>query len=428
MQNSTPPYDLAFVHHSPGMGGAERHSADLVNYLAGAGLRTVLLQSDFDLRSIGVREVPGALDVVHVDLPFYGCSKEQLREWALLFKRHPARRIMLIKAEYLYVDLSLLKLVRQAAPQVFHFEHTLPPKLPPRFSRLHFGFLPGIGLWWYKEVWRRWRRGHLVDMVFVDSEAARQELVQHTLLRADKVRALTNGVDVKRWVRDEGKARAFRGRYGIPPDHYLFGVTGRIVPLKGGDLAIRAFDQLRRRVGGVTLCIVGEGPFRGELERLARELGVEGQVRFTGFVDDIGEAYSAIDTLLLPSKVESCPLVLLEAMSCGCRVVASPVGGVPEILGDPACGALAPTREPADWADLMQRHLQTPPDQRSVLASRTRQFVAAHHDQDRQFRLIAELMGAAPRQGKAAFDRPSTGPSPCGERPGGLGAPLPAES
>src|SRR5262249_18408939 len=151
---------------------------------------------------------------------------------------------------------------------------------------------------------------------------------------------------------------------------YLFGFAGRVAPLKGIDLAVRAFDQLRRRVRGVTLCIAGEGPSRAELEQLARELGLEGLIRFTGYMDDIRDAYSALDTMLLPSLLESCPLSLLEGMACGCRVIATPVGGIPELLGDPACGDLVPTRDPGEWADAMQCHLRTPPDQRPLLAAR----------------------------------------------------------
>jgi glycosyltransferase involved in cell wall biosynthesis len=116
------------------------------------------------------------------------------------------------------------------------------------------------------------------------------------------------------------------------------------------------------------------------------------RVHFTGYVDDIGAAYSAIDTLLFPSESESCPLVLLEAMGCGCRVIASPVGGVPELLGDPACGDLVSSREPDAWADFLQAHLRTPPDRRRALAAGARDFVVKHHDQRWQFRTLMDAI------------------------------------
>jgi glycosyltransferase involved in cell wall biosynthesis len=388
-------YDLVVIMRPPGVGGAERHTADLVNYLAARNLRTVMIQSGFDLRSLGLQEEPGKLDVVQNDLPWRNLTHHDLQGWERLLRSHPAERVLVVKTWYLELDFSLVKLIRKWAPVVFHFEHSLPPPIGARTSRLHFGFLPGFGLWWHKERWRRWLMGRMVNRVFVDSETARQQLIEHALLARDRVLACTNGVDVKRWVPDPCKARAFRDRHRIPHNHYLFGYAGRVAPLKGIDLALRAFDQLRRRVGGITLCIAGEGPSRPELEQLAGELGLEELTRFTGYVDDIGDAYSAIDTLVLPTLLESCPLALLEGMACGCRIVAAPVGGIPELLGDPLCGDLVANRDPGEWADAMARHLDTPPNQRPALADRVREFVAAHHSQERQFQMLADLMGAS---------------------------------
>jgi glycosyltransferase involved in cell wall biosynthesis len=415
------PYDLAVIMRPPGVGGAERHTAELVNYLAARNLRTVLLQSGFDLRSLGLQEVPGKLDVVQTDLPLRNLTKRDLHAWAGLLQSYPARRILVVKTWYLELDFSLVKLIRKSAPLVFHFEHSLPPPIGPRASRLHFGFLPGLGLWWYKERWRRWLMGRMVDRVFVDSETARKELLEHALLGADRVIACTNGVDVDRWAPDSTKARAFRDQYGIPHDYYLFGVAGRVAPLKGIDLAVRAFDQLRRRERGVALCIAGDGPARADLEHLARELSLEGLVWFTGFVDDISAAYSAIDTMLMPTLLESCPLALMEGMACGCRIIASPVGGIPEILSDPVCGDLVPTRDPERWAEVMQRHLKTPVDQRPFLAAHVREFVAVNHSQERQFQFVADIMGTAPGATRPSDSwrqalQPIAEANPCGHR------------
>jgi glycosyltransferase involved in cell wall biosynthesis len=395
-------YDLAVIFRPiVSVGGTERHTVELLNYLTEAtDLRVVYFQSNVDLRDIGLREVPGKLDVVHVDLPLRepgggDLGRDDFRAWARLLKERPAERMLLIKPGFFVAGLKLLKLIRQSAAKVFHFEHSLPPPIPRRWTRLHFGFLPGLGLWWYKELWRRWRMSRLVDKVFVDSESARQELLKHGLLKEDQVVAFLNGLDVNRWSRDGAKAKGFRERYRIPPGSYLFGAAGRLDPLKGTDLALQSFARLRERGGVDTfLCIVGDGPYRGDLERLARELNLGGRVVFTGYVDDIGAAYSAIDTLVFPSELESCPLVLLEAMGCGCRLIASPVGGVAELMGDSDCGDLMPTRDPGDWADVMRRHCGTPAGERPACAARIRDFVVKNHDQRRQFEFLAGWFGA----------------------------------
>jgi glycosyltransferase involved in cell wall biosynthesis len=384
-------YDLAVVIRGQGVGGSEQHTADLLNDLCARGVRLVLLQSGSDLRPLGLREVPGRLDVVETGLEVRGLSRSQLRSWARLLQDYPADRIYLAKPCYFLADLGLLQLLRKSARVVFHFEHSLPPPLVRPPSRRHFGIIPGLGLWWYRERWRRWLMGRQVDRVFAPSEAGKRELVKHALLPEDQITVCLNGLDAGRWVPDATKARAFRDRYGIPQDGYLFGAAGRLDPLKGLDLALRAFARLLQGGGeGARLCLVGKGPSRGQLEELARSLGLEGRVVFTGYVDDISEAYSAFDTLLFPSELESCPLVLLEAMGCGCRVVASPIGGVPELLGDPVCGELIFTRNPEDWADVMGRHLRTPAAERPALAARIRDYVVTNHDQRRQFELLAD--------------------------------------
>jgi glycosyltransferase involved in cell wall biosynthesis len=388
-------YDLAVILRAEVFGGSERHTVQLLNYLSGTGLRVVLFQSGSDFRRIGAKEVPGVLDIVDTDLPTRDLSRRDAREWTRLVREHPADRILLVKPYYLNVDLPFARLVRKAAPRVFHFEHSMPPRLTRLPSRRHFGFLPGIGLWWHKERLRRWLMSRQVDTVFVDSETARRELLEVAFLREDQVVAHLNGLDVDEWARDERKGLAFRDRYGIPRDRYLFGTAGRIDQLKGVGLAIRSYARLVE--GGrddVYLCVAGEGPARAEYERLARELGLEGHAAFTGYVDDISAAYSAFDTLLFPSELESCPLVLLEAMGCGCRLIASPVGGIAELMGDPDCGDLMPTRDPGDWADVMRRHCGTPAGERPALAARIRDYVVKNHDQRRQFDFLAACFGA----------------------------------
>jgi glycosyltransferase involved in cell wall biosynthesis len=107
-------------------------------------------------------------------------------------------------------------------------------------------------------------------------------------------------------------------------------------------------------------------------------------------------AYSAIDTLLHPSTTESFPLALLEAMACGCRVIASAVGGVPEVISDPICGDLLHGRDPLAWAEAMGRHLGIPPCTRGRLAGEIRDFVARAHDQRVRFQHLEQVLRGGP--------------------------------
>jgi glycosyltransferase involved in cell wall biosynthesis len=112
--------------------------------------------------------------------------------------------------------------------------------------------------------------------------------------------------------------------------------VGNLVPLKGHDLAIVAVA----RIPELTLWIVGAGPERKRLERLAHEHRAAGRVRFLGSVphERMPEVYSAADLLLLASEREGWPNVLLEAMACGVRVVTTPVSDVIEVVSKPTAG------------------------------------------------------------------------------------------
>jgi glycosyltransferase involved in cell wall biosynthesis len=179
----------------------------------------------------------------------------------------------------------------------------------------------------------------------------------------------------------------------------LFGFVGRLEDLKGADLAIRALQILSGRGHhNAALCLVGHGSQRREYEVLARRLGVSNRVRFVGPVIDVRPAYSAMHTLVLPSKLESFGLVLLEAMSCGCRLIASNVGGVAEVLCDPVVGELLDSRDPQVWADAMQAHLAVRPADREERSARIRAVAEQAHDARRRLSELERAIFAPPRR------------------------------
>jgi glycosyltransferase involved in cell wall biosynthesis len=117
---------------------------------------------------------------------------------------------------------------------------------------------------------------------------------------------------------------------------------GRLIPIKGHLVLLRALAQARARVPGVTLDIAGRGPLEPALKSYARELGVEDAVRFLGFVSPIRQAIEESAIVVVPSLGEGFGMVALEAMERARPVVASAVGGLSEIVADGETGLVVP--------------------------------------------------------------------------------------
>jgi glycosyltransferase involved in cell wall biosynthesis len=185
---------------------------------------------------------------------------------------------------------------------------------------------------------------------------------------ADRINVLRNGVDAELFSPIDRAAA--RSALGLPDAARVVCSVGNLVSGKRHDLAIRA-----ALAADAVLLVVGRGPERGSLERLARSVGAAERVRFIEEMpqEELRTVYSAADVLVLASVSEGWPNVLLESAACGTPVVAFSVGGVPEILADPAVGVLvraAPAAEPLTQA--LQRLLQAPPSREAVRAAALR--------------------------------------------------------
>jgi glycosyltransferase involved in cell wall biosynthesis len=121
--------------------------------------------------------------------------------------------------------------------------------------------------------------------------------------------------------------------------------VGRLSFEKGHDVLLRAFAQLRGRGCAARLVIVGDGPERGALEKLAAELGLGGDVLMPGYVPEMERHLRSFDLFVLPSRTEGSPVVLQEALRASLPIVATAVGGVPATLSDGRAGQLVPPED-----------------------------------------------------------------------------------
>jgi len=161
-------------------------------------------------------------------------------------------------------------------------------------------------------------------------------------LHSAPVVAVPNGIDLSRRGRSVS-GQEFRARYGIPQPCKVVSQLSWLVKEKGVDIFLKAAAEVLRSRDDVHFVVGGDGEGRSAYEQLARELGLDGHVTFTGQIPDpiASGFYLASDVFCLPSRWnEACGLVLLEAMSFAVPVVASRVGGIPEFVRDGFDGLL----------------------------------------------------------------------------------------
>jgi teichuronic acid biosynthesis glycosyltransferase TuaC len=168
---------------------------------------------------------------------------------------------------------------------------------------------------------------------------------------------------------------AARAALSLNPDTKLALFVGRLVPVKGLPDLIAAVSLARASSKSLDLAIIGDGPLKGELESLVRERGLEGSVHFIGSrgPEQVAQWLAASDVLCLSSYSEGCPNVVLEALSCGRPVVATDVGGAPEIV-DHHCGMLVPSGDPPAFARALLGAMSKPWDENLIARSYTRDW------------------------------------------------------
>jgi glycosyltransferase involved in cell wall biosynthesis len=176
-----------------------------------------------------------------------------------------------------------------------------------------------------------------------------------------------NGVDTTRFdIRDR---EACARELGLPEDRHRLLFVGHLAPVKGLPCLIEAFSRIAADRRGITLYIVGDGVDRASHERMVKARGLSSSVRFVG-AEHPGRMpiwYGAAHLLCLPSLHEGCPNVVLEALACGRPVVASRVGGVPELLA-PRAGLLVPPGDAEVLASALERALAGCWDAQSIRA------------------------------------------------------------
>jgi glycosyltransferase involved in cell wall biosynthesis len=213
------------------------------------------------------------------------------------------------------------------------------------------------------------------DLLIGVSQATVDDLVRLRVAPREKFRVIPIGLDLDPFLaatRADGEE--FRLETGVADGELLVTFVGRLVSIKRVDLLLRALARARELGAAVRLVIVGDGELRGDLERLAAELGVGDHVHFAGYRGDMVSVAAASDIAALSSDNEGTPVSLIEAGAAGRPAAAIAVGGVSDVV-TPETGILV---ESGDWAALGTAIAELAADEarRSRMGAQARQHIA----------------------------------------------------
>jgi len=187
----------------------------------------------------------------------------------------------------------------------------------------------------------------LTDHFITVSGELKEKLVSQGVPE-EKITVIYNGIVIEEF-NPARKAGNTRRKYGLDASAPLVGIVARLHPVKGHRFFLEAAREVLQQRPDVRFLVIGDGPLRSSLEELAAQLGIAGQVIFTGFVEDIPAIMSELELLVISSLWEGFGLTAVEAMALGVPVVSSEAGGLPEVVLHGETGLLVP---PANSAAL----------------------------------------------------------------------------
>ena len=199
----------------------------------------------------------------------------------------------------------------------------------------------------------------------VNAKAIGAVLAARERVNPSRIQTVYNGVDLA--VFDPAKRDgAIRSQIAVGRDAPLIGIIGRLVPVKDHATFLRAAALVAREIPAARFLIVGGGPLRDELGRAVTRLHLEERVRFLDSQPEAADVFAALDLVVVTSRYEGCCNVILEGMAMGKPVIATAVGGNPELVVPGETGLLVPTEDPQNLSEAICHLLQDPPRMRAM--------------------------------------------------------------
>ncbi len=283
------------------VGGVERHALMLIEGLIAQG---------FDVRALCPFEGPFTAALRAAGCPVHIAMVEQSLEWRSLLTAAEIMRRQRIDVVHTHLfNATLLGAVAAGLVGV------------PVAITVHGNYISAE-----EAALVRLSGGHLIAVC-----TAAYEMGLSLGLAEEQISLIPNAVDTHRY-RPDMDGRAFREQLGVPEGAPLVGMVARLSREKGPDLFVSAASMVAAARPDAHFALVGDGPLHSDLAATVSGLGLANRFHLTGIASDMSHVYPALDVVCLPSRMEGIPLALLEAMACARPVVATSVGGIPELV------------------------------------------------------------------------------------------------
>lgn len=252
---------------------------------------------------------------------------------------------------------DLIRMMRDYRPHVVH-THTAKAGMLGRLAALltrcpvivhtfhghvfsgYFGRIKTSMFIWIERIVAWWS-----SRILTISEGLKEDLVTYRIAPARKISVLPLGLDLTEYAQTDSLKGKLREELGCSPDTALVGIVGRLVPIKNHDLFLTAAQTIRNHQEQAEFVIVGDGERREELEAIVTDLSLTDCVHFLGWRQDLPRIYADLDAVVISSNNEGTPVSMIEAMAARVPVVATRVGGIPDLLDDGRLGTMVPAED-----------------------------------------------------------------------------------
>lgn len=372
------------------VGGPALHVTYLARGLAERGYETTLVAGDVARGEESMAFVADRVGVEVVRLPGLSRELSPVRDAVAAWRL--ARIIRAVRPDIVHTHTAKAGAVGRAAallartrrPVVVHTFH----------GHVLRGYFGRAGTLLFRAIETVLARA--TDRLIAVSPEVRDELVALHVAPRDKFSVIRLGIELEPRVSFDGDVAELRRRTGIPADRFVVGWFGRMTAVKRTDDLLTMLAGLRVRGVDALLLLVGDGDDRARLEQRAHDLGLARSCLFLGYQEHVAPWYALCDAVVLTSASEGTPVTIIEALAAGRAVVATRVGGVPDVVDEGETGFLV---RPGDTHAIAERLelLARQPERRAEMGRTGRERVLRRYAVERLVddvdRLYRELLG-----------------------------------